>query len=221
MSSKSSQKSEKSDLYKIWQSFCAPFKVMPYHKHDLCLWFIYVLFASLLGVVINVVKRCVFDGQNFQEALTYDSQAGSFYTFSLVICASLIWPIFKSITSKEKPEYSLIRTIVLTILIFTDLFCAIFYAFSSIHPHKCYLQICPDWHPLDILQLLFSLIAVALSFYSFGLTYLHEHTAEFRVTDDHLRNENKEVEKIKNDIEIKNVAGSRLVSPETQNPVRL
>lgn len=203
----------------IWMSIWAPFAVPFYHKHDFCLWFTYVIFAGLLGVIINVVKRCVFDGIRFQDALVFDSQAGSFYMFSLVLCASLIWPIFKSLTHKEQPEYHLIKTILLTILIFTELFCAIFYSFSHIQTHKFFIQLKDDWNPLDVPQFIFFILALALSFYSFGLAYLQEHRDQFHLEDEHLTKENHNVGKINYRIEDQDQRVG-LLNPETQQPVK-
>ncbi len=205
----------KSEWRKIRESIIAPIKVIGYHKHDFFLWLVYVVFAGLLGVIINIVKRWIFDGEGFQKALTFDSQADCFYTFSLVICSSLIWPIFKSLTNKEQPEYCLIRTVLLTVLIFTDLFCAIFYAFSSINSHKWFLQVCNDWYSIDIPQLLFFIFALILSLYSFGLSYLPIHSEEFKVTDEHLKSENLNVEKLKN--EFNETARKSSSSSESQN----
>lgn len=180
-------------MKKILDCLLAPFKVINHHKHDFFLWSVFVIFAGLLGVIINIIKRCVFDGAGFQEALANDTQAGSFYTFSLVICASLIWPIFKSITSKRQPEYSLIRTIFLTILMFSVLFSALFYALSSIAPHKWFIQVIGSCNTLDLPQCLFFVLAIVLSIYSFGLGYLPDHPNEYNVTDDHLTKENKDI----------------------------
>lgn len=206
---------------KISKCLIAPYKVISHHKHDFFLWFVYVVLAGLLGVVINIVKRCIFDGNNFQEALKYDSQAGSFYTFSLVICASQIWPIFKSMTNKEQPTYSLIRTVLLTILIFMDLFCAIFYAFSSISPHKWHFQIFEKLYPIDLPQLLLFVFALALSVYSFGLTYLSIHPDEFKVSDNHLQNENNEVNKMKKAIANNDGKPTEVVDSETKQTIKL
>lgn len=210
-----------SELNKIWLSIIAPFKVIGHHKHDFLLWFIYVVVAGLLGIIINVVKLWIFDGEGFQKSLTYDSQSGSFYTFSLVICASLIWPIFKSLTSKEQPEYFLIRTILLTILIFTDLFCAIFYAFSNINSHKCFFRLRDEWYPIDLPQLVFFLIAIMCSIYSFGLSYLPKHSDKYKVSDEHLKSENTSVGEIRRKLGNNTGSDSEFTDSETQKPIKI
>lgn len=212
---------KKSEWKKLLDSLTAPIRVIGLHKHDFFLWFVYVMFAGLLGVIINVVKRWIFDGDGFHKALTFDSHAGSFYTFSLVICSSLIWPIFKSLTSKEQPEYCLIRTVLLTLLIFTDLFSAIFYAFSSINSHKWFWQICGEWYPLDIPQLFFFILAIVLSIYSFGITYLSRHVDKFPVTDEHLRSENENVEKLKNNMSFPSGMSSETSKSQNKLPFNL
>lgn len=211
---------KKSDWSKIKEGIKAPFLVIRHCKHDFFLWLVYVIFAGLLGVIINVVKRWIFDGDGFQKALTFDSQAGSFYTFSLVICSSLIWPMFKSLKDNDEPKYSMIRTVLLTLLIFTDLFCAVFYAFSNINPHKWFWQICDDWYPLDIPQFLFFIFALILSVYSFGIPYLPKHP-EYKVSDDHLKCENHRVEKLKSGLNSSEQTLSDTSQTENQEPFNI
>ena len=209
------------DLKKTWESLLGPFKLILHHKHDFFLWLMYIVIAGLVGVIINIVKLWIFDGKGFQEALLIDSKAGSFYTFSLVICASLIYPIFRSLTRKEQPEYSLIRTILLTLLIFTDLFCAIFYAFSNISTHKWFLQFGKESYPLDVPQLCFFIIAILLSIYAFGLEYLPLHAEEYHLSDDHLTNQNKNVEKLKEGIGSDKGNTPEVEKSQPQQPFRL
>ena len=115
------------------RAILAPLETLLFHKVELFLWFSFVIVAGLLGVIINIIKRWIFDGWDFFVALGPDSAAGSFYTFSLVMISSLIYPLFSRFIKSEKPEYRKIHIVFITILIFTLLFCGIYYSFSTLN----------------------------------------------------------------------------------------
>lgn len=188
-------------MRKISDCIITPFLIIRYHLHDFFLWFVFVILASQLGIIINVIRRWGFDGNGFQEALVPDCASGNFYTFCIVMCASLIWPIFRSITNRKPPEYSLIKTILLSILFIIVLLCSIFYSFSNISPHRFHLQLVDDWKAIDIPQCLFFVFAIILSIYSFGLSYLPDHEDKYHLSDDYIRNENNEVSELKKGIQ--------------------
>ena len=181
-------KSEHRRLHTILNCMWYPFCVIRHHLHDFCLWFVFVILASQLGIIINVIKRWGFDGNGFQEALVPDSESGYFYTFCIVMCASLIWPIFKTITHRKQPEYNLINTILLAVLFIIVLLGAVFFSFSSISPHRFYVHFCDDWKALDVPQFICFILAIIFSIYSFGLTYLPNHQDKFPIYDDYWKN---------------------------------
>lgn len=88
----------------FWRALLAPIEAFRFHKLELFIWFAFVLVASLLGVIINLIKRVGFDGWNICVALGPDSAAGSFYTFSIVMFSSLIYPLFSRFISGDKPR---------------------------------------------------------------------------------------------------------------------
>lgn len=73
------------------------------------------------------------------------------------------------------------------------LFIALFYALSSIAPHKLFIHIIEGYNTLDLPQCIFFVLAILLSVYSFGLLYLHKHSDEYKISDDHLKNENQNI----------------------------
>ena len=104
------------------RAIIGPFETFRFHKLELFIWLAFVLVASLLGVIINLIKRVGFDGWDFEVALGPDSAAGSFYTFAIVMFSSLIYPLFARFVKSEKPEFRKIHITYITILIFTMLF---------------------------------------------------------------------------------------------------
>lgn len=178
----------------FWRAVFGPFETFRYHKLEFFIWFAFVLVASLLGVIINLIKRVGFDGWNIFVALGPDSAAGSFYTFSIVTFSSLIYPLFSRFVKSQKPEFRKIHIAYITILIFMMLFCSVYYSFASLNLSIVdYSKLkCSDM-TFDWPQLVFFLLAIIFSAYSFGLTFLGPHDDSLHLSDDYLREENKQV----------------------------
>lgn len=175
----------------------APFETLLFHKLELFLWFAFVIVAGLLGVIINIIKRWIFDGWDFFVALGPDSAAGSFYTFSLVMISSLIYPLFSRFIKSEKPEYRKIHIVFITILIFTLLFCGIYYSFSTLNqPMEAYDGLHNNEMHIDYSQSFFFVLVIIFSVYSFGLTLIGQHEEELHLSDDYLEKEQHQVKKL-------------------------
>lgn len=178
----------------LLRAILAPLETLLFHKVELFLWFSFVIVAGLLGVIINIIKRWIFDGWDFSVALGPDSAAGSFYTFSLVMISSLIYPLFSRFIKSEKPEYRKVHILYITILIFTLLFCGVFYSFSTLtQPMGAYTKLQNVDMRLDRSQLLFFVLSIVFSVYSFGLTLIGQHEEELHLSDDYLENEQHQV----------------------------
>ena len=179
------------------RAILAPLETLLFHKLELFLWFTFVIVAGLLGVIINIIKRWIFDGWDFFVALGPDSAAGSFYTFSLVMISSLIYPLFSRFIKSEKPEYRKIHIVFITILIFTLLFCGIYYSFSTHNqPMEAYDGLHNNEMHIDYSQSFFFVLVIIFSVYSFGLTLIGQHEEELHLSDDYLENEQNQVKKL-------------------------
>lgn len=179
------------------RAILAPLETLLFHKIELFLWFSFVIVAGLLGVIINIIKRWIFDGWDFFVALGPDSAAGSFYTFSLVMISSLIYPLFSRFIKSEKPEYQKIHIVFITILIFTLLFCGIYYSFSTLNqPMEAYDRLHNKNMRIDYPQLFFFVLVIIFSVYSFGLTLIGQHEDELHLSDDYLEKEQHQVKKL-------------------------
>lgn len=178
----------------FWRAVIGPFETFRFHKLELFIWLAFVLVASLLGVIINLIKRVGFDGWDIAVALGPDSAAGSFYTFSIVMFSSLIYPLFSRFVKSEKPEFRKIHIAYITILIFTMLFCGVYYSFSTLsQPMVGYTSLHNSDMQLDVPQFIFFVLALLFSAYSFGLTLIGEHDDSLRLSDDYLAKENEQV----------------------------
>lgn len=179
------------------RAILAPLETLLFHKLELFLWFAFVNVAGLLGVIINIIKRWIFDGWDFFVALGPDSAAGSFYTFSLVMISSLIYPLFSRFIKSEKPEYRKLHIVFITILIFTLLFCGIYYSFSTLNqPIRAYERLHNNDMRIDYSQSFFFVLVIIFSVYSFGLTLIGQHEDELHLSDDYLEKEQHQVKKL-------------------------
>lgn len=176
----------------FWRAVWSPFGIVWYHKVETFVWLMFIIVASQLGTLFNLIQRCLFQDISFTVALAMDSSNGVFYTFALVTISSLIGPLFRQFIRQEKPEYRLISMSFITMLIFTLLFCSVFYAFDSNSPkpiiHK-YSSTSIDWS-----QTIFFALAILFSWYSFGLSLIKEHEDDLSLSDEHLKRENERKE---------------------------
>lgn len=178
----------------FWRAIIGPFETFRFHKLELFIWFVFVLVASLLGVIINLIKRVGFDGWDFKVALGPDSAAGSFYTFSIVMFSSLIYPLFARFVKSEKPEFRKLHIAYITILIFTMLFCGVYYSFSTLsQPMVTYKNLHNLDMQLDVPQFIFFVLALLFSAYSFGLTLIGKHDDCLHLSDNYQDKENEQV----------------------------
>ena len=88
---------------KFCGSLLVPFIVCFNHKIEFFLWVMFVFVAGQLGTIINVVNRTLFHDWTISQALYPDSVSGSFYTYALVLIASLIVPLFTRIRNNKEP----------------------------------------------------------------------------------------------------------------------
>lgn len=87
----------------------------------------------------------------------------------------------------QKPVFRSINMVFATLLIFSLLFCALFYSFST-GDLKLSDYMLPErhWHDVDIKQTIFFALVIVFAIYSFGLSLIkdHNHTEYFDIDDD-------------------------------------
>lgn len=186
-----------SESEKYWlRAVILPFTILWCHKVETFIWFMFVIVASQMGVAINVIYR-LYKGWDLDMALAPDSYSGTFYTFCMVMVASLIGPLFNRFIRKEEPQYRNITMVFLTLLIFTLVFCAIFYGLSSQNIEDFNLSLLQNKNiVLDVPQCIFFILAILFSFYSFGLSFLREHEDAVKLADEYLTKENRNKKKL-------------------------
>lgn len=174
-----------------------PFRALGRHKVESFIWFMFVIAASQMGIIINIIYRWGFQGWGFKAALAAESSTGSFYTFCLVMIASILGPLFIFHVRDKEPKFRYITMVFVTILVFTMILDAIFYSFSSQTPKLTdFSKLANDNIVVDWAQLIFFVMAVAFATYSFGLSLIREHGESVGLEDKYLSTENNNKEKL-------------------------
>lgn len=94
---------------KLLTAIFIPYKTLLKRKFIVrtILWLVFSICFSLIGTIINIIKFAVFNipatsfvGKSFwdrvEAAIYLDSRTGTFYTFSIVLVASILYPLFES-----------------------------------------------------------------------------------------------------------------------------
>ena len=106
------------------------------------LWLVFSICFSLIGTIINIIKFAVFNipatsfvakcfWERVETAIYLDSRSGTFYTFSIVLVASILYPLFESFV-KHEWHYTHLRVITIIIGILLVALGGVFYSFSTI-----------------------------------------------------------------------------------------
>lgn len=186
---------------KFWKALLCPFLVTLEHLTETFIWVLFVIFAGQLGTIINIIRRSVFLGWDVSVALIPDSISGTFYTFSLVLIASLLAPLFVSYFKDEKPNYQHISSVLVALMFFVMIFCAVFYSFaaSDTATSMDYSKLIAADVKVDGWQLAFFIIAIVLAVYCHGFSLLKFHEDELKMSSEYFTRENFEKEQIATD----------------------
>lgn len=173
-----------------------PFKTIKKHKVDFFLWFLFVILAGQLGTIINVICRVTYGDWSLLESLYVDSLYGNYFTFALVLMASILGPIFIRLINKNKGKTEF-RTIV--ILFTSFLIILIFFTGICLSVSTQQKVQKPDhisFKPSDIIQIVLFIISIIMAIYYFGIEKMSDHDELKVYDDDYLKKENKNVDKL-------------------------
>ena len=180
---------------KFWGSVLVPFIVCFNHKIEFFLWIMFVFVAGQLGTIINVVNRTLFHDWTISQALYPDSVSGSFYTYALVLIASLIVPLFTRIRNNKEPGFRSMSVVLMTLLIFALVLSAVFFSFASQEIRSVKYD---DFKNVDLnidwKQTIFFVIAVIFAWYAFGLSLMADNNEGNELDDKYLKQEQEEVD---------------------------
>lgn len=185
------------NLHGFWGALIGPFLVCFKYGSEFFIWAMFILVAGQLGTIINVINRHVFQGWSIGEALYPDSATGSFYTYSLVLIASLVVPLFTRIKNKEKPMFSTISMIFSSILIFVMIICAVFFSNASqTIPSLNYESFKGLKFGLDVKQFVFFLLAIIFAWYAYGFSLMAKNQELVQLDDGYAKKQDERVRKM-------------------------
>lgn len=173
-----------------------PFKTIKKHKVDFFLWFLFVILAGQLGTIINIICRVTYGDWSLLESLYVDSLYGNYFTFALVLMASILGPIFIRLINKNNGKREF-RTIV--ILFTSFLFILIFLTGICLSVATQQNVQKPDqitFKPSDIIQIVLFFISIIMAIYYFGIEKMSDHEELEVYDDDYQKEENKNVDKL-------------------------
>lgn len=202
-------------LRKIWSCVSIPFLTYLGKKNLVrsFLWIVFTVGLSLIGTIINIIKIAFFnisvigDSVSFWKKVAYsiylDSRSGTFYTFSIVMAASTLYPLFEGFV-KHNFHYVNLRVLAIIGALLLLSFGGVFYSFSTIKEQDV-VDIANFSPSIDVYQFSFFVVAVTLSSYSFSLGLMmeeHSQNPHPEIDDyDYAEKETQEIEKLGRDAE--------------------
>lgn len=146
------------------------------------LWFIFTVGLSLIGTIANIIKIAFLNIPGIDEKYTFwdrvvysvsqDCKSGTFYTFAIVLVASMLYPLFEGFL---KHEFNYINARVLSIIaaLLLLVFGGMFYSFSSVG-NKTFVESDELISYVDWYQFGFLLLAIIVASYSFSVGLMIE-----------------------------------------------
>lgn len=167
----SNNKNRKTFFRTIYIPFITPIK----HGRSTFIWFLFTLLASFVGTIANCIIRYSIYGLTVKQSLYVDSASGSFYVMAIVLLASLLGPLFINFIENRNIEHRNIKIHIVSLIIFILFFAGIFYSVCNTPQELC--EKAKDMEiGVDVVQLIFIVIAVVLAYYCYGIQKLDEYT---------------------------------------------
>lgn len=145
-----------------------PFEVIGSNKAEFFIWFSFAIIGGQLGIIANLIIRKFSQNIDVVQSIAMDSTSGSFYTFSIALCASALGPLFTNfLVEKEKLEFWKLKIITIVSIIFFLILSSIIYsAVQSSYPIQTETH---SQYTLDITQFIIYIIAIFIAMYSYCL----------------------------------------------------
>ena len=163
------------------------------------IWFFFTIIGGLLGIIFNMVQRCVFGsgGDSPWQSFVTDCKSGVLYTFALVLVCSILSPVFISFIKNKSIDFRRIKIAFISLCVFSMLFSSVFYSnhVSSVEMREKSIkgQVVSkngEGYPKQKIentyywQYLFCFISILIAFYSLGLSYMDEEPGTYNDIND-------------------------------------
>lgn len=185
----------------FWKGLLKPWTIIPNNKLIFFVWFMFTILASQIGTIINLIIRVLNGELSFIQSIYLESINGSFYTFSIVLIASLLSPLFINFVENSPTHFKSIKIVLITILIFALFFAGIFYS-TSITPSYDIESLSSLDYSIDTCQLIFFIIAIILALYAFNVSRLDLNKEKYKdLNDDYREMDDEARDSLSNDLE--------------------
>lgn len=167
----------------LFKAIIRPLSIIKMHGIAFFIWISFTLIGGLIGIIVSLFRNALFGEFDLIQALTIESNNGSFYTYSIAMVAGVLSSLFITFVENKKLNFRRHLIIVITFSIFIMFFGGIFYALSinmpmNPVPDNC-TKIVPNWKIIVIL-----ILSVIISIYSFCISRLDSHPESFKDISD-------------------------------------
>lgn len=189
-------------LWHVIKRTSKPLLVIKQQKGLFMLWFLFTIIAGLLGPIINIINNCWFGEKpmEYANAVLLESLSGTFYTFSVVLIASSLGTVLLKMFDLSN-KFLKIKLYYIAICIFPMLIGAVCYS-SHMRSQTVANQLSKSITAMtdtnvevDIIQLIFFIIAVIIGIYAFCLQYMSLNPDKFpELQDDYVCEEENRIQ---------------------------
>lgn len=154
-----------------------PFVTVYQNLYTLFLWFLFSIIAGLLGPLLNVIRYCFMDDSEHPilKAIYNDSYYGSFYTFAIVLTASLLGSLLIKWKDDYKQNFRRIKVFAASISIFVVMIGSVCYSFATLANGDSIAEFDYEMLVTDKPQLVLFLLSIVLAIYCQGVNLMDQN----------------------------------------------
>lgn len=154
-----------------------PFVTVYQNLYTLFLWFLFSIIAGLLGPLLNVIRYCFMDDTDHPilKAIYNDSYYGSFYTFAIVLTASLLGSLLIKWKDDYKQNFRRIKVFAASVSIFLVMIGSVCYCFATLANGDSIAEFKYEKLVTDKPQLVLFLLSIVLAVYCQGVNLMDQN----------------------------------------------
>lgn len=157
-----------------------PFVTVYQNLYTLFLWLLFSIIAGLLGPLLNIIRYCYMDGSGHPilKSIYQDSFYGSFYTFAVVLTASLLGNLLIKWKDDYKQNFRRIKVFAASISIFLVMIGSVCFCFATLSNGDTIEEFNYETLKVDWVQLVLFVLAILLAVYCQGVNMMDQNPNE-------------------------------------------
>lgn len=169
----------------------APLVVISKQTLSFFLWIAFSLFGGAIGIIVNCLRRWLFEDVPLPKAIADEGGNGSFYTYSIALIAAVLSSVFINFVEKKEAQFRKYKIPVITIAIYLLFFGGVMYtlfmSFSS--KGETAKSGVMEWG-----QVVMVVLAIILSVYAFCVCRMDNDALRpfFKKVEDHYFDDNND-----------------------------